>query len=311
MARRGAYVMAMAPGSHSFLPARGLLAASGKDAGKLLQGLISNDIELVSPERAIYAALLTPQGKYLHDFFVLAHPDGDGFLLDCEAERLPDLARRLAMYRLRAEAEFADVSANLAVAALFGEGALDRLSLPAEEGRVRPLGGGIVYVDPRLAAVGARAVLPAATASAALEAAGLAAADAAAYDRWRLSHGLPDGSRDIAIDKSLLIECGFDELHGIDYDKGCYVGQEITARTHYRAKIRKRLIPVAVDGPLPPPGTPIADGADRPAGELRSGREDRALALLRLDRIGRAEPSDSLHAGRTRLTVARPDWMRF
>jgi len=303
--------MVMTIPSYSLLPARGLLAVSGEDAGTLLQGLISNDIGLVSPERAIYAALLTPQGKYLHDFFVLAQSDRAGFLLDCEAERLADLARRLSMYRLRAQVQFTDVSADLLVAALFGEGALALLSLPADEGCARPLEGGVIYVDPRLAGGGARTVLPAATTLATLAATGLSAAEPSAYDSWRLGHGLPDGSRDIAIDKALLLECGFDELHGIDYDKGCYIGQEITARTHYRAKIRKRLTPVAVDGPLPPPGTPITDGADQPAGELRSGREDRALAVLRLDRVAQAERGEPLHAGQTRLTIARPEWMRL
>src|SRR5581483_2479221 len=135
--------------------------------------------------------------------------------------------------------------------------------------------------------------------------------DAAAYDRLRLSLGVPDGSRDLAVDKAILLEAGFDELNAIDWQKGCYVGQELTARTKYRALIKKRLMPVAVDGPLPPPGSPITLG-ERDAGEMRSGADGLGLALLRLEMVDAAALEGMpLSAGEARLKPLRPDWMKF
>ena len=125
----------------------------------------------------------------------------------------------------------------------------------------------------------------------------------------RLALGVPDGSRDLAVEKALLLEAGFDELNGIDWQKGCYIGQELTARTKYRALVKKRLLPVAVEGALPPPGTPVMLG-DEEAGELRSGRDGQALALLRLDAVEKAKAGVALTAGGARLTPRMPDWMK-
>jgi hypothetical protein len=163
----------------------------------------------------------------------------------------------------------------------------------------------VVYVDPRLAALGARAILPRDAALSAL--AGFAPAELAAYDRMRLGHGVPDGSRDLVPEKSLLLESGFDELHGIDWNKGCYIGQELTARTRYRGLVRRRLVPVAIDGPPPAPGTLVtADG--REVGEMRSACDGLGLALLRLEAAHSATP---LQAGDARLTPQLPDWLRL
>ncbi|MHA1113722.1 MAG: CAF17-like 4Fe-4S cluster assembly/insertion protein YgfZ [Alphaproteobacteria bacterium] len=288
----------------SRLPGRGLLAVTGADRCDFLQGLVSNDVERVAPDRALYAALLTPQGKFLHDFFVLSGR-GDGALwLDCEVARLDGLRKRLAMYKLRADVVLTDISADWTVAAVFGEDAPAVFDLPAAPGRARPFAEGIAYVDPRLAELGVRVVLPAATAEAALAEIGLTPADAEAYDGHRLALGVPDGSRDMTVEKTLLLEAGFDALNGVDWNKGCYVGQELTARTKYRATIRKRLMPVAIDGPTPAPGTPVTAG-DQEAGEMRSSRDGRGLALLRLDAIDSAAP---LIADGARLTPHTPDW---
>src|SRR5439155_25745083 len=130
--------------------------------------------------------------------------------------------------------------------------------------------------------------------------------DFAAYDRHRLTLGIPDGSRDLVPDKSILLEAGFDELNGVDWQKGCYVGQELTARTKYRGLIKKRLFPVHIEGPAPPPGTMVtAEGRD--AGEIRSSRDGEGLALLRLEAVdsGRALVADA-----ATLVPIRPDWMR-
>jgi len=291
----------MAQGKFAILEARGVLAVSGPDRRLFLQGLVSNDVEKVAAERAVYAALLTAQGKYLHDFIMVEA--GEAIWLDAEAARLGDLRRRLSIYRLRAKVEIAE-RPELAVAALFGEGALAGLDLAAEPGEARPIDGGVVLVDPRLASLGARAILD--RLRLARLGSELAQVDFAAYDRHRLALGIPDGSRDLVPDKSILLEAGFDELNGVDWQKGCYVGQELTARTKYRGLIKKRLFPVRIDGPAPAPGTMVtADGRD--AGEVRSSRDGQGLALLRLDAIGGGR---TLVADAATLVPIRPDWMR-
>lgn len=286
----------------SELAGRGLLAVGGPDRRDFLQGLISNDVGRVGPDRACYAALLTPQGKFLHDFFVIAAPDGETLWLDGEAARLADLRKRLSIYKLRADVALADVSADWTMAAAFGAGATAALDLDDAPGSARAFAGGVAYVDPRAAALGVRFVLPATTAEATLAETGLAPADPAAYDAHRLALGIPDGSRDLTVEKTLLLEAGFDALNGIDWEKGCYIGQELTARTKYRGTVRRRLVAVAVDGPLPASGTPILAG-DKEAGEMRSGRDGRGIALLRLDALTAGVP---LTAGATRLTPRPP-----
>jgi folate-binding protein YgfZ len=285
---------------HLLAEQRGLIAISGDDRTTFLQGLVSNDVSRVSADRALYAALLTPQGRYLHDFFIAAI--GDTLYLDCEASRRDDLRRRLSIYRLRSKVTLADATADFAVALLYGADLTSRLGLHDEPGAAKPWEGGIVYVDPRLPVLGARAILPRTHAGEMLARAGLSPGTAADYDRLRLSLGVPDGSRDLPVEKAILLENGFDELHGIDWQKGCYMGQELTARTKYRGLVRKRLLPVEVDGPLPAPGTPVMAG-DKEAGEMRSGLDGLGLALLRLEHLG-----DGLRCGESRLRPHRPAW---
>jgi folate-binding protein YgfZ len=291
----------LADAAFCLLEERGVVTVGGPEAATFLQGLITNDVRAAAPERAIYAALLTPQGRYLHDFMV-ALVDGV-FHLDCEAARRADLLRRLSLYKLRSQVTLADATDRLAVAVLYGPGALSAAALPAEPGRARALDAGLVYVDPRLADLGARAFLPRAVAARCLADLGLRPGDPADYDRLRLSLGVPDGSRDLVVEKSIPLESGFDELHAIGWDKGCYLGQELTARTKYRGLVRKRLLPVAIDGPVPPVGTPILQD-DAEVGDMRSARADRGLALLRLDSLAAAD----LRAGAARLRPAKPSW---
>jgi tRNA-modifying protein YgfZ len=280
---------------------RGVLAIAGPDRASFLQGLISNDATRISGERAIYAALLTPQGKYLHDFLLVEV--GDAFWLDGEAVRLADLKRRLSMYRLRAKVTL-DEQPELAVAAVIGGRPFD---LPREPGAARAAGGGVAFVDPRLPALGARAILPREHLRRTLREAGAAEGEFAEYDRLRLELGIPDGSHDLVLDKSILLESGFDELNGVDWDKGCYIGQELTARTKYRGLIKKRLFPVRIDGPAPAPGAIVTlDG--REAGEMRSSRDGVGLALLRLEAVARG---DALAAGDSRIIPVTPEWMRL
>ncbi|MGF1608494.1 MAG: YgfZ/GcvT domain-containing protein [Kiloniellales bacterium] len=285
---------------------RGVLRAEGPDVRSFLQGIISNDVEQVGLERAIWSAFLTPQGKFLHEFFIAEL--GGALLLDCEAERRADLQRRLSLYKLRSKVTLTDNSEGSAVAALFGDTALERLGLPAEPGRAKAFEGGVAFCDPRLAGLGARAILPAGDATATLARAGFAAGSLADYDRLRIALGVPDGSRDLEVEKSILLENGFEELHGVDWNKGCFMGQELTARTKYRALIKKRLLPVAIEGPAPAPGTVVL-AAGKEAGVLRSTSGDLGLALLRLDALDGS--GGALTAGKALLTPRKPDWAVF
>lgn len=287
---------------------RGVLVLDGPDRVPFLQGLVSNDVTRVTAERTVYALFLTPQGRFLFDLFIAAG-GAETLWLDAEADRCADLLRRLRLYRLRARIGLADGRDRWQVAALIGPGILDRLELPAEPGHTRPFGGGIACVDPRHPDLGVRVVLPRADAGQVLAATGLPALDFASYDRLRLALGVPDGSRDLPVEKAIPLENNLDALNAIAWDKGCYMGQELTARTRYRGLVRKRLLPVAVDGPLPGPGTPVRVG-DREVGEMRSGRDTRALALLRLEELAKAEAEGlPLTAGDARLTALRPAWL--
>jgi tRNA-modifying protein YgfZ len=198
----------------------------------------------------------------------------------------------------------------MTVVALFGPGTLTALGLPEQAGGARPHAGGIVYVDPRLVGLGARAIVPK-DKVAAFEQAGFQPVAFDQYDALRLSLGIPDGSRDLPVEKALLLENGFDELNGVDWKKGCFVGQELTARMKYRGLVRKRLMPVQLKGPQAKPGTPILlDGRD--AGELRSSFDDHGIALLRLEQVARAaEEGKPLMAGDTEVIPHKPDWVNF
>ena len=283
---------------------RGLISLGGPELRPFLQGLVSNDVEKVSPAKSLWAALLTPQGKFLHEF-IMAEFEG-ALLLDCEAERRGDLLLRLKRYRLRAKVELADASDAFLVAACYGPGALEALELPPEPGHCRAFEGGLALVDPRRAELGARLILPRATAE---EIFGryFASGSLAAYDKLRMSQGVPDGSRDLEVERSILLENGFDELGGVDWGKGCFIGQELTARTKHRALIKKRLIPVAIEGLLPEDDSEVRKNG-KPAGSLRSHSGNLGLALLRLERLGEA---GTLTAGNAALLPQKPDWANF
>jgi folate-binding protein YgfZ len=239
------------------LPNRGMLRLSGPGRVEFLQGLVSNDVRAVAPGRAAYACLLTPQGKFLHDFFLAA--DGESLLIECEGDRRDDLLRKLKMYKLRSQIALEDATAEFSVLAVLGEAAAP--------------GGTIAFADPRIPALGSRVF--------AREGGGDPAVFAA-YDRLRISLAVPDGSRDMEVGKAILLENNIDLLNGIAWDKGCYMGQELTARTRYRGLIKKRLVPVAIAGAAPPIGTPLIENGTE-VGEMRTSNGDIGLALLRLD----------------------------
>jgi folate-binding protein YgfZ len=264
------------------LPDRALLRISGPDAAGFLNPLVSSDVAPVG--KAAYAALLTPQGKFLHDFLIYTQSP-ETLLVDVVAERRADLKRRLTLYRLRAKVELTELEGWQGYA-LFGSGQTPQLS-----------DGAVLFTDPRLPALGWRLWLPADVAPP------LTITSAEAYEAHRIALGVPDGARDIEVDKGLLLENHFEALNGVDFKKGCYIGQELTARTKYRGLLKKQLYRVEAAQPLPAPGTPItANGQE--VGQLRSSSGSIGLALLRLDAVS----SQELDAAGVALTAARPDY---
>ncbi|MBO6805559.1 folate-binding protein [Thalassospira sp.] len=294
---------------YALLPDRAVIRVSGPDRVSFLQGLVSNNIETISPEKSGYGALLSPQGKFLFDFFVY-HQDEDSLLIECErgenGERAAQLFKKLRMYKLRAKAELTDVSDSYDVIAVFGKDALSSLSLDATPGATAHMADGIKAVDPRLAAMGARVLLPK-NALAEMAAIGAEESDVETYHQMRVMLGIPNGSEEMEVDKSILLESGFEELGGVDFKKGCYMGQELTARTKYRGLVRKRLLPVRIDGPAPNTGTPIMNG-DKEAGIIRSVHGEFGLALVRLERV---DDDADLRAGDAKVTVSVPDWVQL
>jgi folate-binding protein YgfZ len=285
---------------HVPLADRGVVAISGEAARAFLQALITNDIQRVSPTCAIYAALLTPQGKFLHDFFIIEHKDR--LLLDCKLDRIPDLIKRLIMYRLRAKVDIADESGKWEVGVML---AGDEAGEPQPAGTAKTRFDGVSYTDPRHAGMGERTIrlidaddsFPTDTVQ--LE------KNRATYDALRISLGIPDTGRDLMAEKSMPLESGFDELHGVDFEKGCYVGQEVTTRMKHRNLVKKRLFPVLIDGETAP-GAVIKCG-DVEAGELRSAIKGRGIALLRLDLVAKG----GLNADGVAITPEKPDWVNF
>lgn len=277
--------------SFAKLSDRGLIKITGSDAHKLLQDIVTNDITLARDGRAIHAALLTPQGKILFDFFLL--DKGDVLLMECDRESTPELIKRLTFYKLRADVAFEDISANHAVWAAWGE-------------CVMPDSGETVYADPRHPAIGFRLILDAG-ATPEIDGTQSTASD---YHAHRIVLGIPEGGKDYAFGDTFPHEADYDLLKGVDFKKGCYVGQEVVSRMEHRGTARKRIVPVSgVAG--------LSSGAEITAGEasiglLGSVAEDRGLAMVRLDRATKAiEDGRQITAGGTPIAFIQPDWANF
>lgn len=285
---------------------RAFLAIEGEDRQTFLQGLVSNDVNKATPDQALYSAFLTPQGKFLHDFFLI--DSQDGFLLETEADRLADFQKRLSLYKLRSKVAIA-ARPDMVALALIGPDARDLLDLANDPGAARPFAGGVAYVDPRLPDMGVRMALPADSVEDALRGLEVREGTLDLYDRARMTLGLPEGSQDMELEKAILLENGFEELHGVDFQKGCYMGQELTARTKYRGLVRKRLMPVQIHGSAPEPGAILTlDGKE--AGEMRSSLGNIGLALVRLEALAEAQ-GRALESGDARLTPVKPAWVNF
>ncbi|CAO4169864.1 Aminomethyltransferase folate-binding domain-containing protein [Methylorubrum aminovorans] len=271
----------------ALLPDRAVVAVSGPDALPFLQGILTCNVETLPEGEARLGALLTPQGKIQFDFLVSRA--GDGFRLDVAAERVPDLVKRLGLYRLRAKVTIA-ADPTLGVAA-----AWNGAETAAETVRVR---------DGRLPALGERLYFA--------EGAFSADATEADYHAHRIGLGVPEGGRDFALSDAFPHEALMDQLGGVDFKKGCYVGQEVVSRMQHRGTARTRILPIVYrDGPAPEPGTEVTAGA-RSLGVTGSRAGARGLATIRLDRLGDAlAAGEPVRAGGTVAGVMKPDFATF
>ena len=290
--------------SLTFLENRTVLTISGNDAKDFLQGLVTNDVEKVSNENTIYSALLTPQGKYLHDFFILKI--GKKYYLDCEASRVEDLMRRLRIFKLRTNV-IIELANEMCVIAIYGDRAIEALSLNNNLGYSKPCVNGIVYTDPRVKTIGARGIVPKTSMIELSENDELKTMPFEHYDKLRISLGLPDSSRDMKIEKSTLLESGFDELNGVSFNKGCYIGQELTARTKHRGLIKRRLIPIHLTTSQPSEGMAI-EQENKTIGEVRSFQGDWAIGMIRLDAL---ERDIDITVNGSPIVLKKPYWTNF
>ncbi|GLQ05815.1 CAF17-like 4Fe-4S cluster assembly/insertion protein YgfZ [Sneathiella chinensis] len=272
---------------------RSLLRLSGKDVKSFLQNLVTNDLSRQQEGDVVYAALLTPQGKFLHDFLIIDR--GDHVLLDTHAERAADLARRLTMYKLRSDVILEDANTDFCVFALFGD-AVGASAVPAE--------AVLQYQDPRLATLGLRVLAPASLTEDAFT--GVHPASQQDYDAHRLSLGVPEGGSDIQPEKNFLLEANFEELQGVSFSKGCYVGQELTARTKHRAKIRKRFLAFHLDGEIEP-GDPITANGKEIA-VVQGFSRPYGIALTRL-KEWHAACRDDIPLSPEGLVISKPEYV--
>jgi tRNA-modifying protein YgfZ len=275
----------------TLLSDRGVLRVAGPDARKLLQGVITNDIDRTQGGAAIHAGLLSPQGKILFDFFVVAA--NSDFLIEVAQAKAAELVKRLGFYRLRAKVDFSEVP-SFAVAAVWGGAPI----LPE---------GAIAYADPRLPELGLRILLPQGASAADL---GCAAASEADYHALRIGLGVPEGGRDYDFGDAFPHEALFDQLNGVDFKKGCFIGQEVVSRMQHRGTARKRVVPVEGDAPLSVGASVEAGGL--PLGPIGSVNGASGLAMLRLDRAEEAVANGTpLKAGDVTITIRRPPFARF
>jgi folate-binding protein YgfZ len=280
----------------ALLTDRAVIKVIGDDARKFLHGLVTADMLALTPGTARFCALLTPQGKIIADFFVAEAPagDGGGFFLDVPRALGATLFDKLNLYKLRAKVLIEDLSEILGVLAVWG-------GSPAAK-------YGLSYADPRLPALGVRLMIPPHRAADAAGAIGASLVAADDYEAHRIALGVPRGGADFAYGDAFPHEADMDQLGGVDFAKGCYVGQEVVSRIEHRGIARTRAVPIRYDGGAPENGVAVTAG-ERQVGTMGSAARGRGIALLRLDRV--AEAAEPLTAGGVPIHLVKPDWARF
>lgn len=274
----------------SLLGDRGVIEVAGADAAGFLQRLITNSVRDIPKGEGRYAALLTPQGKVMFDFFAVPLPEGAdaGYLIDCVRVQASDLVKRLNLHKMRAKIAIVDKSETFGIAAVFGGGT------PA-------LVDSIVYRDMRAPGMGLRIIAPREALS------DIKDSGEAAYEVHRIAQGVPKGGVDFVYGDAFAHDANLDLLNGVDFKKGCYVGQEVVARVHFRKSARKRIAKIHFDGRAPEPGTPILAG-DMNIGQAGSVAGSEGLAMLRLDRLEDARAASiTVMAGDAAVAVTLPE----
>ncbi|MGL4324581.1 MAG: YgfZ/GcvT domain-containing protein [Beijerinckiaceae bacterium] len=276
----------------AFLSDRGVLRIAGEDARGFLQNILTGDMAGVTPEKAAFTALLSPQGKIQADGLVIEAPadDGGGFLVDCPLALADDFLHALGRYRLRARITLENLSHAAAVVAVWHDGRVPE---------------GVVFEDPRYAPLGVRVLVDRADAA--------AFPDAEDYHAHRVMLGVPEGGKDFVYGDTFPHEAGMDQLGGVDFKKGCYIGQEVVSRMAHRASGgRTRIVPVRYEGGFAPvEGTSVMAG-DRVIGTSGSQAHGHGLMTLRLDKYEDAVASGTaISAGGISFALVKPDWAQF
>jgi tRNA-modifying protein YgfZ len=282
----------------AFLADRGVVKVSGSDARDFLNGLVTTDMTLLRPGFGRFGALLTPQGKIIVDFLITEVPSGHGggFLIDCPRALAQGLADKLGFYRLRAKVQVENLSDSLGVLAAWDG---DPAANPD-----------LAFADPRQVALGWRILVPEELAQKAADLIGAELVDSTAYDAHRIALGVPRGGLDFIYGDAFPHETNMDRLHGVDFDKGCYVGQEVVSRMQHRGTARTRTVRVVLDGPAPAPGEAILAG-DKSLGTMGSSADGAGLALIRIDRASDAlDTGTPLTSGGLGIRLAEPAEVR-
>lgn len=280
---------------------RSLIRVRGADKLAFLQGLVSNDMSKLNPEVALFTLLLSPQGRFQYDLIV--HQSGDDWFLEVDADRAEALIKRLMIFKLRSQVSF-DLTQDQAILSLWGEDVASALELPAKAGASRGNSLWTAMVDPRLESLGARLIIAHSAVDKVQGCLGMTVHDLAAYRRHRYQLGVPEGAGEMEFDRAIPLEWGMDELNAIDWDKGCYMGQELTARTRYRGLVRKRVLPIHAPSSVDMT-VPVLKG-DQEVGHWVAREGDIGLAMIRVAAIGAELTCD----GQV-VKLGQPSWMKL
>lgn len=280
---------------------RGILKISGPDRLTFLQGLVTNDVAQLTQDHSLYGLLLTSQGKHFFDLFFTVV--GDEWWIEADRARLDELKKRLSLYKLRSNISI-DIDLEQHIFCLWGDEVTNVFDLPNIPGQVQHTSLWHAYVDPRCAEVGIRMMIHTAHLDGLQQYEEITIIEAENYRYHRYGLGIPESNLDLLVDKSIPLENGMDELNAISWDKGCYMGQELTSRTRYRGLVRKRLFPVTINGVVDLKMPITADNVE--VGQWRGVCRDRGLALIRLEAIDKP-----LMCGDAQISLIQPTWMKL